>query len=256
MKKLGTFISVICIINVLMLAGFVGFLFGTGRLDKPKAQAIGDMLKQPGTPEGLRAKLYDIMTPAAATQTRPATTSAPATGLATGSVEVTPATAQERIDYVQKVLEQERLRLETETQKLHQQQELVLEKMRQLETSKGELEKQRKEYEQKLASADTQSDKAGFDKSMAIFDELKPKQIKDLLMSMPPADVARYISTMEPDRAAKVMAEFKSPDEKAIIGGVLDKVRGAKDSSGMGAATGTPAASQPVAAASAGKAVP
>src|SRR5579862_4377122 len=109
MKKIGSFISIICIINVLMLAGFVGFLWGTGRLDKTKAQAIGDLLKQQGTPEDLRVKLYDIMTPmtAPATQTQPATSTAPSLA---GGIGEAPATAQERIDYVQKMLEQERLR--------------------------------------------------------------------------------------------------------------------------------------------------
>jgi flagellar motility protein MotE (MotC chaperone) len=255
MKKIGTFISIICIVNVLMLTGLVGYLWGTGRLDKSKAQAIGDMLKQQGSPNDLREKLYEIMTPAPATQSLPQTATLPSTTMAVSPGALTPATAQERIDYVQRVLENERLRLETDAQKLQQQQELLLGKQRQLLADKADLEKREAAYQQKLASVDTKTDAAGFTKTMAIFDELKPRQVKDLLMGMPPADVARYIADMEPDRAAKIMAEFKSADEKAVISGVLDKVRGVKDASGTGAASGSGAASQPVAAASAGRAV-
>jgi flagellar motility protein MotE (MotC chaperone) len=252
MKKISSLISIICIINVLMLVGLVGYLWGTGRLNKPKAQAIADMLRQPGAPEGLREKLYDIMVPA--TQTKPATASAPATRDVLADAE--PASAQERIDYMQKVLEEERLQLESEAQKLRQQQELLASKQNQLDADRRILNDQKRAYEQTLAGANTQSDAAGFQKSMSLFDALKPKQVKDLLVVMPPDQVARYIAAMDSDRAAKIIAEFKTPVETTLLNQVLDKVRGASTSPGTGAASSMPAASQPVAAAAAGKAGP
>jgi len=256
MKKIGSLISVICIINILMLTGLVGYLWGTGRLNKPKAQAIADMLRQPGAPEGLREKLYNIMAPGTnpATQTRPAASGASA--LPEGLAGAEPATAQERIDYVQKVLEAERLRLENEAQNLRQEQKKLASSLLQLEMDRGSLNDRIKAYEQTLASATTQSDTAGFQKSMALFDELKPKQVKDLLMVMPADQVARYVAAMEPDRAAKIIAEFKTAEEKTLLNQVLDKVRGVSGGSGTGAASTKPAASQPVAAVAAGKAGP
>jgi flagellar motility protein MotE (MotC chaperone) len=252
MKKIGSLISVICIINILMLAGLVGFLWGTGRLNKPKAQAIADLLRQPGAPQGLREKVYEIMAPS--TQTKPATSSAPATRASLADAD--PASAQERIDYMQKVLEEERLRLESEAQNLHQQQELLASKQNQLDLDRRLLNDQKRAYEQTIAGATTQSDAAGFQKSMALFDELKPKQVKDLLVVMPPDQIARYFAAMEPDRAAKIIAEFKSTTEKDLLTRVLDKVRGTSSAPGTGAASTSPAASQPVAAVAAGKAGP
>ena len=256
MKKIASLIPIICIINILMLTGLLGYLWGTGRLNKPKAQAIADMLRQPGAPERLREKLYDIMAPRPnpATQTRPAMSSAPALSESPAGAE--PATAQERIDYVQKVLEAERLRLESEAQKLREQQVLLASNLAQLDMDRKLLASQRKAYEQTIAGATTQSDAAGFQKSMALFDELKPKQVKDLLMVMPADQVARYMAAMEPDRAAKIIAEFKSSAEKTLLNQVLDKVRGASGGSGTGAASTLPAASQPVAAVAAGMAGP
>ena len=251
MKKLGTLISILCIINVLMLAGFAGFLWGTGRLDKPKAQAIGDLLRQPGTPEGLRARIYEIMTPA--TQTQPAPSAAPATMFA-GAYPESPVAAQARIDYVQKLLEAERLRLDTVAQQQRQEQERLVSEAQKLEARKKELNDQQRAYEQTLATADAQADAAGFAKMMSILEALKPKQIKDLLMTMPPVEVAKYIAAMEPDQAAKVLGEFKSVEEKQLLNGVLGKVRGARADSGTGAASEPGVATQPVAAASAGKA--
>jgi len=259
MKKIGSLISIICIINILMLTGLVGYLWGTGRLNKPKVQAIADMLRQPGAPEGLREKLYDIMAPAppstnAATQTRPSAGSAPATD--DGMAGAEPATAQERIDYLQRVLEAERLQLESDAQKLRGQQELLASKQNQLDMDRRLLADQKKAYEQTVAGATTQSDAAGFQKSMALFDELKPKQVKDLLVVMPADQVARYFAAMEPDRAAKIIAEFKTPEEKTLLNQVLDKVRGTPSGPGTRAASTMPAASPPVAAVAAGKAGP
>jgi hypothetical protein len=250
MKKLATFISLLCVVNALMLVGIVGYLWATNRLNKPKAQTIADILRQPGTPENLRARVYDIMAPATgpATQTRPATAAAPAThGGLTG---VEPATAQERIDYLQRVLEGERLRLENEAQKVRQQQELLVQKQAQLDFERRSLAEQKKAYEQSLAATTTQSDAAGFQKSLDLLSELKPKQVKDLLIAMPVDQVARYFSSMEPDRVAKIIAEFKSTDEKTLLNQVLDKVRGVPAGSGTRAASTLPAAT-PVAAAAA-----
>jgi hypothetical protein len=249
MKKFATFISILCVINVLMLLGIVGYLWGTNRLNKPKVQTIADMIRQPGAPEGLRTKVYTIMAPAAgpATQTRPATTAAPATRDGLNGME--PATAQERIDYVQKVLEEERLRLENEAQKVRQQQELLVQKQAQLDFERSSLADQKKAYEQSLAATTTQSDAAGFQKSLDLFAELKPKQIKDLLMAMPFDQVARYLAAMEPDRAAKIIGEFKSTDEKTLLNQALDKVRGVPAASGTRAASTLPAPTSVAAAA-------
>jgi hypothetical protein len=249
MKKIGTLISLICIVNILILLGFAGYLLGTGRLNRPKAQTIADMLRQPATPEGLRAKVQEIMAPptaTAASQSRPATGSAPA--LRMGLTGLEPATAQERIDYLQKVLEVERLRLESEAQKLHEEQELLVAKQNQLDLERKTLADQRKAYEQTIAGATTKSDAAGFQKSMELFDQLKPKQVKDLLIAMPADQVARYLAAMEPDRAAKIIAEFKSADEKVLLNEALDKVRGVSSGAGTRAASTNPA-SQPAVAA-------
>ena len=248
MKKMASFISILCIVNVLMLAGIAGYLWATNRLNKPKAQTIADMLRQPGAPEGLRAKVFDIMAPAPATATAPrsATGTAPATR--NGLTGLEPATAQERIDYLQKVLEEERLRLENEAQKVRQQQDLLVEKQAKLDAELKKLAQDKKVYEQSLAATTTQSDAAGFQKSLDLFAELKAKQVKDLLTSMPVDQVARYLAAMEPDRAAKILAEFKSADEKVLLNQALDRIRGVSSVSGTRAASTLPAPT-PVAAA-------
>lgn len=255
MKKLFSFISLICVLNVLMLGGIAGFLWGTGRLDKGKAQTIADILKQPGTPAGFREKVYDLMTPVAATG--PATATAPATQSAVAEADaLEPATADERIDYMHKALEADRLRMENEAQNLRHQQELLAQMQSQLELDRKDLAAQKKSFDDRVAAAKGNKDTAGFDKTMALFQELKPKQVKDLLTSMQEDEAVRYLAAMEPDQAAKIIAEFKSPTEKAFLNTVMDRLRGKQgggttsgDPSGTGAASGSTTGSGTVVAA-------
>jgi hypothetical protein len=244
MKKLGTLISMICMVNVLMLLGLGGYLWGTGRLNKPKAQTIADMLRQPGNPEGLRAKVYEIMAPPTTQTAQSRPTSAAASAASLTGLE--PGSAQERIDYLQKVLEAERLRLQSEAQKLREEQELLVAKQNQLDLERKSLAYQKRAYEQMVAGATTKSDAAGFQKSMEIFDQLKPKQVKDLLIAMPADQIARYVAAMEPDRAAKIVGEFKSAGEKELINEALDRVRGASNAPGTRTASTLPAGSSAV----------
>jgi hypothetical protein len=251
MRKLASFVSVVCIINVLMFAGLVGFLLATGRLDKAKTQSISDLLRHEGSPEGLRGKVAEILSPAAHTQ--PATASAPAAHVASAGSPDVPATAEERIDYVRKVLEQERLALENEKQFLREQHKLLDQRQETLTAAEAAFAQHKKDLEQKLATKTATTDNAGFQKSLALFDELKPKQVKDLLSSMSADDVASYLAAMPGDRVAKIVAEFKTADEKKLLNAALNKIRGQNEPFGTGAASGA-AAGTPSLTASPGKA--
>ena len=242
MKKLMTFISIFCILNFLVLIGLAGYLAGTGRLDKTKLQAISDLVRHSGTPENLRQKVDDFWKPVAMTQ--PATASAPASQPTPLNAAGLPATAEEGIDYLQKNLQEGRLRLENAAQDLQHRQDLLEQKQGDLELAQQKLAEDKKVFEAQVAAAKAGANDAGFDKAMTLFDGLKPKQVKDLLVAMQVSDAAKFVGAMEADRAAKVMAEFKSPTEKTFLGDLVDQVRGAHGNTGTGAAT-TPAAAAP-----------
>ena len=57
MKK---FLIFFCVLNLLVLVGLIGYLLGTGRLDKPKMQAIADILRHKGTPEKFREQVQNV----------------------------------------------------------------------------------------------------------------------------------------------------------------------------------------------------
>src|SRR6476659_3103741 len=112
MKKIASFLSLLCLFNVVALAGLILFLVATGRLDKPKFQAIADMLGHQGTPANYREQLFEILVP----QTGPAAASANATSTRPLPLALNPnapASGDERIDYVSQAMEQQRIRLES-----------------------------------------------------------------------------------------------------------------------------------------------
>ncbi len=237
MKKIATFLALLCVINALALAGLVGFLMATGRLDKTKAQSIADLLRHQGTPKKLRLQLADILEPA----TMPAT--APATGPASqfpplaNQTDAGPATAEERIDFARQVMEQRRLVLDNEAQDLRHQHELLVQMKEDVETKAKKIIADKKAFEESIAKTGTKSDEESFQKTMALYDELKPKQIKDLFMGMPVELVARYMGAMAPDQAAKIIGEFKTPPERTFISSVLDRLRTAGTDSALGTST-------------------
>lgn len=229
-------------LNALAILGLVGFLLGTGRLDKAKAQTIGDMLKHPGTPAKFREKVYDIIEPfPTALTTMPAAT-APASQPATGD-QIEPATAEERIEFMRRAMETEQLRLENEAQGLRDRQKMLEAKQREVELNLQKLADDKKNFEQQIAASNKKDDGEGFKKSMALFEELKPRQVKDLLAGMTPDAAARFLAAMEPDRAAKIIGEFKSLDEKAFVKTLMDRMGSSPKDNGTTPASATAGAS-------------
>jgi flagellar motility protein MotE (MotC chaperone) len=250
-KKLFSFLSMLCLLNLLVVGGLLGYLIATQRVDKAKAVVIADLLRHQGTPENLRAQVVEILGP-------PAT--APATGPASRPVAQLarldgPATAEERIDFARQAMEQERLRLELEAQDLRHRQELLERLQASVEASRKKVDDDRKAFEQAVALTSNKTTDESFQKTMALYDELKPRQLKDLFIPMGPDLAAKYLGAMEPDRAAKIVSEFKTPDEKTFLSAVLAKLRGTGTPNALtsrtAASPGVPALAAPAAPAAA-----
>lgn len=252
MKKIMQFLTMLCILNLFMAAGLVGYLVATGRLDKEKGGAIVDLLRHKGTPEKFRETLFDILDPVAATA--PASQAATAPGnLADDGGPKSGASAQQRIAFARQMMEQERLALENEAQELRHRQELLLALQADVQVKLKKIEEAKKEAEPKAATAESKAREENFQKTLAVYDELKTRQIKDIFLKNNDPDLAAsYLVAMDPSRAAKVIGEFKTPDEQQFVTLVLDRIR----NRGTGSAIGNPAAQMTAAAPPAPAATP
>lgn len=240
MKKISSFISLLCILNILAILGLFGYLVGTGRLDKSKAQTITDILRAPVTPANFRTGVYDLMNPESTTQSATTTmATATASDLLKGDI---PPTAVERNEYVRKAIEAERLRHESQAQQLQNTQVMLDQLRAELAASAEKLEARKKLFDEQLANVGKQKDDAAFKRTLAVFDELKPQQIKDLMLKMTPDEIVPYLTAMDAERAAKIISTFKSEKEKEVISAVMTLMASTPSAPGTGAASGSPAA--------------
>jgi flagellar motility protein MotE (MotC chaperone) len=237
MKKLGTLFTLLCIMNLFALVGLLGYLFGTGRLDKQKATAIVAMIRHQGEPEKFNEKLYDILEPTPATNPATAPASQPAVADAADNASLG-TSAQDRLQIANQAMQQERIRLDTLAQELRNRQELLAKTQEEVEAKLKKIEAEKGEFEKKLTAVNTKARDENFQKSLDLYNELKPKQVKDMFLGMTPELVSSYIQAMDSSRAGDIISEFKSPPEIDFIKSVLERIR----TSGTSAASGSPSA--------------
>src|SRR5439155_15931204 len=65
----------------------------------------------------------------------------------------------------------------------------------------------------------------GFQDSLARYQAMPGKQVKQIFMTLDDDTVMNYLQTMEPRAAARIIKEFKAPDEVQRIQKVLEKMR-------------------------------
>jgi hypothetical protein len=222
MKKIVSFIGLLAVLQVLMLLGLGGYVLASGRLDKEKATTILALLRHTGTPDGLHEHVDLILDPPAATEA-----AAPAaTQKSSGPLDADhAASAADRLAYAQQAVDALRLQLDQQEQELRHRQELLDGQRASLDEKFVELDARKKAFDDAMAAEEAKQKDENFTRAAALYDELKPKQIRDIFMGLPPDVVVRYIKAMDTERAGKIIAEFKTPEEQRFISEVLEKIR-------------------------------
>jgi len=240
MKKFFGFLAILCVFHVIVGGALLGYLFLTGRLDGEKMQVIADLAKLKGTPENLREKVGEILDPPAVEVV--------ATTQKSDDEELTgvDASADERLAFTRQAMEQERIQQDRRAQNMLDQQRLLEDQKRLLEERIAKFEAEKKAFEPKAADADDKVCAENFAKMLALYDELKPRQVKDLMYKAKDVELtAAFLAAMDSSRAAKIIAEFKSDEEQTWIGTVLERIRLAGTHSASGLRMGGDVAALP-----------
>lgn len=232
MRTIGSAITLIAILNLLIFGGLAGYLAATGRVDKEKFGTIVDLVKSPGTPENLRDQVYTLMHPDQAA-TAPASSPATLKTSEHGSLDVGVASARERIEFTRQAMEQERVRLDREAQELRNRQNLLETQRAEVDAKMAQIDKEKKDFEARVEQAESSVRDENFNRTLKLYNELKPKQVKEIFLSLSPDVVENYLRAMDSDRAARIISEFKSAEDRQFISGVLERIR----SSGINSAT-------------------
>lgn len=210
-KKLISAISVVLAVNFLAVAGGVGWLYKSGALTREKLPALKEVLF-PKPPE--------------APATQPAApASQPTMRLEELLAQATGRTTTEQVEFIKDSFEAQLAILD------RRQRELV-DLQRQVELSKQQLSKDRTSLDTQIREAGDRDKRAaalagdkGFQDSLTLYNTMTASQVKRVFSTLDDVTVTNYLQAMQPRTAAKIIKEFKSPEETERIQRILERMR-------------------------------
>jgi hypothetical protein len=228
MKKLFSVLTLLLAVNFLAVAGGVGYLVQTKKLTNESIAQIKDVLFAP--PE------------AAAATTQPSVvkgdpTTQPALRLEELLAKKSGQSAVEQVQFIQQTFDSQMAVLDRRQRELLDQKALIDKAKAQLAKDREDLERQRQELSDKQKEATRLADDKGFQDSLALYNTLPGKQVKTIFMSLDDSTIQQYLQSMEPRASARIVKEFKTPEELARIQKVLERIRNSQSTQAPPATT-------------------
>lgn len=212
MKKLWDVLAGVLALNFLVLIGIIAWMRSSGHLNKERIDQIKLVLFPPPVPEAPTTKPSDP-------------TSRPSMVLETLLQRRSNLPAGQQVDFVKKTFDERQSELEQKEQLLSQKQtqlDLVQNKLTEDRTA---FETERKAFLDQQAAARKLASDTGFQTSLERYTIMQPKQVKDAFAMLDDDVVKDYFVAMDPMALKKIIAEFKTPDEKARLTKIMEKIR-------------------------------
>lgn len=213
MKRFLNVIVLALAANFLVVAGGVAYLRFTDHLDREKVFAIKDILFPPPPPA-----------PALTTQLADPTTQ-PILKLEELLAQQSGHTASEQVEFIQHTFDAQMAQLDRRQRELADLQRQVELAKQQIGRDRTALDEQRKQIATREQEASKLATDKGFQDCLSLYRSMPGKQVKTIFMSLDEKTVGQYLSAMEPRAAARIVKEFKSPEETQFIQKVLERIR-------------------------------
>ena len=221
MRTLLTAFTLVLVINLLAIGALAGWLGASGRLSKDRLRDAVAVFNQTLEEEAaLDAESEKAELEAQALAER---------ALRMEQVAGGPVTPEARLDSIQVVddktralLERQKVEAEALKRQLDAQQRLIEQKI-------AELDAKQKAFDKAIASKVEQMQSEDFKEAIAMLEGIPPKQAKGVLQQWltdgGQEQVVDYLSAMEERKAAKVLKEFKLPNEVAQAATLIEQLR-------------------------------
>jgi hypothetical protein len=140
--------------------------------------------------------------------------------------------ATEQVRFIQQTFDAQMVQLERRERELGDLQRQVDLAKEQLTRDRAEIDGQRaqlaaRQDEQTRLAADK-----GFQDSLNLYNTMPARQVKQVFTSLDDATVMNYLQAMQPRAAARIVKEFKTPEEVRRIQSIMEKMRQAKPDAG------------------------
>jgi multidrug efflux pump subunit AcrA (membrane-fusion protein) len=212
MKKLLSVVILTLAMNFLAVAGGVGWLYQSGRLDREKAFAIRDIL----FPKPVEEK--------PATQPSEEPTTQPTVRLEDLLAKAAGRSASDQVDFIKTAFYSQMALLDRRQRELTDLQRQVELSKQQATKDHAQLESQQKTLDSREQEAARLASDKGFQDSLALYNKMQPKQVKTVFMGMTDPMILSYLQAMQTPTAAKIVKEFKSPEESTRIQTILKQL--------------------------------
>lgn len=214
-KRLALVILLVLAVNFLAVAGGVGYLFGTGKIDKDKLGEIKKLVFPPAT---------QPTTQPVVAQRDPATTQ-PLLKLDELLNKTTGKTAAEQVAFINDMVAATSATLERQRSEVVALQRQVSLAQEQLEKDRAALESRQKQLDEKENLRKKLDSDEGFKQSLEVYNAMDTKQVKEIFASLDEETVVRYLQAMEPRRVSRIVKEFTTPAELVKAQSLLEKMR-------------------------------
>lgn len=199
LRRLYHILALLAMINLFAVAGLVGYLFASGRLNAERVDQIAVVLRGefPKAPEPVA--------------TRPAD----------GAVPERSRDEIARIEAKRKfyaLIADRQQRELADRQTLNQRIQFdVNAQMEQIQAKAQQIEEQKTKLREEV-----QQD--GFTQALAMYSDMEPKLAKDVLITKKDADVVQILTQMDPVPRKKIINSCKTQEEKAWIGRIVTQM--------------------------------
>ena len=218
MKTLWSIVTVMAVANLLALAGFIGWLGGSGRIDESRLREV-QRIFAPTVADAAAAAARaqsdaELQAEQADRAERLANPPLTASAVLASRELAADAAAQEVLRVRQEVRERQ-AELQLEADRLAEERATFLAE-RDAWQSRRDAEQQRVADEQ-------------FTQLVALFSTLKPRDARDLILEMEARnereDVVRLLDALEIRAAAKIVSELRTPEQRRLASELLARLR-------------------------------
>lgn len=219
MKKLLQILTLTLALNFLALAGGVAFLFQSGALSRDKMASIKLILYPPAATQA--AGGVDL----AGKKDQPDAATQPTIRLDQLLDRVGGRPAGEQVEFIQRTFDGQMAQLDRRLEEVKAREKALAEAQDALDRSRTQIAARQKKLDEREKALDKEAQDKGFADSLALYDSMTPRQVKDVFAGLDDPTVTRYLRAMEPGRAAKILKEFKAPAETERVQRIIEMIR-------------------------------
>lgn len=212
LAKLFNAVAVLALAVVLAGGGFVGYLFGTGRLNPQRVERIVAVV---------RGELDELPEAGESAQTDAASGAEADVGPVTGRSSDEASARREREHFESLAIERGRADLLAQRRLLDQVMQQVVHEQEQLAEAKATLAKQQEQRTNALLDE-------GFRKELQYVSGLKPAQAKEHILRVwqrQKADAVRLFMRIEERQGKRILEQFRTPEELKTMTDLLEQIR-------------------------------